>query len=112
LHNKELFVKIGKRVADLRKASGKTQADIAETTDLSNESISRLERGVSMPSVGTLVKIAQAIGVDPCEFFDWKKDFEASEKDILIRSVSDLLSTRSKADVQMVYDVVVRMLKK
>ena len=111
MQRNKLFTKIGRRLADLRKAAGLTQARLAEAVDLSNEAISRLERGVTMPSVETLVNIAEALSVEPKELLEWGKDREASEKDQLIRAVADILSTRPKQDAQMIYDVVVRILR-
>lgn len=112
LNRKDLFSNVGRRVADLRKAAGMSQAEVAELADLSNESISRLERGVTMPSLEKLVKIVEAMNVEPKELLEWEKDREVSEKDQLIRSLSDLLHTRTKSDVQMAYEIVARIFKK
>ena len=58
-----LAVTIGKSVRTARAALGLSQADVAEKLGLSLEFIGRIERGVALPSVPTLVSLATALGV-------------------------------------------------
>jgi len=48
-----------------------TQGRLAEKTNLSTEFISRIERGVAMPSFKTLETIASVLGVRERDFFDF-----------------------------------------
>ena len=54
---------IGARIAALRKERNLTQARLAESIDVTTETISRLERGVSMPSLKTLERISNVMDV-------------------------------------------------
>lgn len=54
---------IGARIRSIRTATGLTQAAVAERAGLVFETVSRIERGVISPTVGTLVGIADALGV-------------------------------------------------
>lgn len=54
---------VGRNFARLRAAANLTQEQVAERADISQQYISGLERGQRNPSVESLLKIAQAIGV-------------------------------------------------
>ena len=56
--NSEFSLSLGKSLAVKRKQLGWTQANVAEKLDLDTETISRFERGVSVPSLITLQKLA------------------------------------------------------
>lgn len=58
---KTLAVKIGSCVALLRKQAGKTQGELAEQIGVDTETISRFERGATMPSLVTLQLLAVAL---------------------------------------------------
>lgn len=53
--------RLGKNIAEYRKGIGWTQANVAEKLGLDTETISRFERGVSLPSLVTLEKLAHAL---------------------------------------------------
>lgn len=48
----------------LRKRRGVTQAQLAELVNLSTNFIGYIERGIQSPSISTLEKIAEALGID------------------------------------------------
>jgi transcriptional regulator with XRE-family HTH domain len=54
---------IGKRVRDARVSAGLTQAGLAEAAAISDETVSRIERGAYEPAVSTVVALADALGV-------------------------------------------------
>jgi len=51
---------IGKRIKEIRCQNHMTQAELAEKADISDNYISRIERGVKKASLGALIKIARA----------------------------------------------------
>lgn len=51
----------------LRQKSGMTQEDLADSTGLSSRYVGSIERGRVSASVTVLGKLANALGVDPCE---------------------------------------------
>ena len=55
-------VRIGKRIAELRKAKGVTQAKLAEKTGFSQSNIGRIETGRYSVGLDVLSKIASALG--------------------------------------------------
>ena len=49
-----------------------TQAKLAEKANLSIDSISRMERGERAPSLESMEKIGEALGVDPSELLNFR----------------------------------------
>jgi excisionase family DNA binding protein len=60
--------RVGKRLRTLREAAGLTQLQLAATSGLTHEAISRLERGQRAASAETVRQLAQALGVAPERF--------------------------------------------
>lgn len=54
---------LGKRLRELRLAAGLTQAELARRTGIHRPNIARVEAGRHTPSLETLARLAQAIGV-------------------------------------------------
>ena len=61
----------GQRLKTLRKQAGITQEQLAETTGLTIESISNIERGLHGPTFANLEKIAKAINVEVKALFNF-----------------------------------------
>jgi len=57
----------GEAVRNHRQARGWSQATLAEKLDVSVDYIGLLERGERLPAVGTLVALAEVLGVTPNE---------------------------------------------
>ena len=58
------------RIKQLRKEKGMTQEKLAERADLTAEAVTRVERGVRMPTLKTLGKLAHGLGVSPARLVD------------------------------------------
>ena len=69
----DLARRIGSKVKDLRIGSGLTQKKLAESTGLSPGLISRIENGLTMPSIPTLQTISNNLKTEVGYFF---KDHE------------------------------------
>lgn len=71
---------VGQKLRQLRKARGRSLKQLAEEAGISIGFISQIERGLSSPSVRTLVRLADVLGVSMGELFsgiDHKLDGEA-----------------------------------
>jgi len=66
---KNLETAIGREVRDFRKARGMTVADIADRTGLSVGMLSKIENGVTSPSLTTLQMLSSALSVPVTAFF-------------------------------------------
>lgn len=70
--------KIGRKIAELRKTAGLTQADLAERLGVSIERVSRIEREGNL-TVHTIVTVANALGVTAAEL--WAEPAVAAPKE-------------------------------
>jgi transcriptional regulator with XRE-family HTH domain len=68
-----LAIRIGNRLMQVRKKSGLTQKRLAEETDLSPALLSRIENGLTVPSIPTLEMISKALKVEIGYFFKEQK---------------------------------------
>lgn len=58
-----------KNLRDARIRAGLAQRQVSETSGIDIGSLSRIERGIGNPTIGTLAKLAEAIGTDPASLF-------------------------------------------
>lgn len=99
--------KLGVRISQLRMKAGMTQAKLAEGSDLSVDSISRIERGDRAPSLESLEKIAEALGIDPGELLNFKgKEFKAlAEGPPECLELWNLLKDRKRTEIKKVFEI-------
>ncbi|MBQ8971421.1 MAG: cupin domain-containing protein, partial [Lachnospiraceae bacterium] len=60
---------IGTKIRNLRNQNGLTQEELADRTELTKGFISQLERGLTAPSVTTLMDIVECLGTNLSDFF-------------------------------------------
>ena len=66
---KKQLMNFGRRVAEVRKARGLTQQQLAEKLDVSLVSIAYIETGKRWPRLATLHRIVDCLGVSLGELF-------------------------------------------
>lgn len=69
MREKVLEVAIGREVRAFRKKLGITVADLASATNLSLGMLSKIENGITSPSLTTLQSLSRALGVPLTDFF-------------------------------------------
>lgn len=69
IKEQKLMKIFGKRVAEIRKARGVTQQELAEDVGMSVVAIAYIETGKRWARLGTLDKIAKSLKVDISMFF-------------------------------------------
>lgn len=62
--------KLGRKIKIARVEFDLNQSELAEKIGAKQKSISRYENGLSMPSIGTLVKIAKVLNKSTSYFLD------------------------------------------
>ena len=62
---------LGARVYELRSRSNLTQAQLAERAGVSNDTVSRIERGIRSPSFDVLDRLAKALDLEVRELFNF-----------------------------------------
>lgn len=60
---------IGLRIGNIRRKKGMTQECLAGKMDIDPKYLSSIERGKENPTLNTLIKLSQALGVDLGEIF-------------------------------------------
>ncbi len=65
---------IGNKIRNLRNQNGLTQEELADRTELTKGFISQLERGLTAPSISTLMDIVECLGTNLAEFFQEESD--------------------------------------
>jgi transcriptional regulator with XRE-family HTH domain len=105
---KHLF---GKRVQHLRRLRKLTQEQLADDTDLSVDTISNIERGLSSTRIETVGSLAKALNVTLAELFEFpmsghthKAGWKETQKllDIISRCPADRLPALTKMIEQAV----------
>lgn len=97
---------IGLSIAKIRKDRELTQAQLAEMIDTTVETVSRLERGVSVPSLKTLAKISMALHVHIKELLDF--EYPSLKKPSIGEGEKLLayLQTKRPEDIRMCYRIL------
>jgi transcriptional regulator with XRE-family HTH domain len=89
--NRETVENIGVRIRQLREARGMTQSQLQARSGVSRSYLSRIESGQMTPSLGTLEKIAESLGVGLNRFFIPATKSEALLEDPFIQGVRPFL---------------------
>ncbi|RAS10891.1 DNA-binding XRE family transcriptional regulator [Microvirgula sp. AG722] len=108
LDMKVLAQRVGKSIARHRQAANLTQDEVAERLGIGNEAVSRIERGIVMPTVARLVELAQ---IFRCETADLLSESSNRPLDQEHR-VSRLLSTLGAEDRELVVELVERLVSR
>lgn len=74
------FVKSGEFIAGLRKERGMTQQELASLVGIGDKTISKWERGINVPDVIMLKKIADIFDVDISEILNGERNAKISPK--------------------------------
>lgn len=61
--NKKIRINIGNNIKDARKAARLTQLEVAESSDINVNYYAKIERGEVVPSLITLFRILNAVGI-------------------------------------------------
>lgn len=98
----ELFKSIGRTLALRRESRELTQDQVSEALKIGPEAVSRMERGVTMPTVQRLAELAEIYdcGIDELLIASSTRTSDQAEL------ISQILQTLPEADRAMVVDVV------
>jgi len=70
MNDQEFLIKLGKRVAEVRKGKGFSQLDLGAIIDMEKSNLSAIENGRQNPSSLTLKRIADALNVKVGNFYE------------------------------------------
>ena len=70
MNKKELQIRIGKRIKEMREMKNISQIDLASACNFEKSNMNRIESGNTCPSIYTLYKIAQNLEIKMTEITD------------------------------------------
>lgn len=86
------MIKIGRYIAQKRKACGLTQVQLAEKLNMSDKSVSKWERGVCLPDVSVYMKLCEILGITLNEFIAGE---DLEEQNVIVKSEDNIIQITS-----------------
>lgn len=105
---------IGNFICELRKSNNMTQKQLAEKLNVTDKAVSKWERGLSCPDIGTLLLLSETLGVTTNELLNGKKEENISkEKEQVNKNIftyAEKLTEQSKASIISVIKIIIQCL--
>ncbi|MDA8088824.1 MAG: helix-turn-helix transcriptional regulator [Nitrospiraceae bacterium] len=102
---------ICKKIREIRKSMGLSQNEFAELVNLSVDSIGKIERCATIPTVETLDKIAAGLKIPLKDLFPSKeKPSQKSSK--ALEDLMAYLKTRSSDDVRFIHELAIKIFER
>ncbi|MBI1822960.1 MAG: helix-turn-helix transcriptional regulator [Nitrospirae bacterium] len=101
-----------KKIKDLRQSMKLTQSQFAELVDLSEDSIGKIERGVTVPNVETLYKIAEGVKIPVEQLIGPTKKSSSKELPRTLDDLINYLKTRSPEDISFIHELAIKVLER
>lgn len=92
--------RLGRRVAELRALRRRTLDDLATEIGFTKGYLSKIENGRQVPPIGTLIKLAQALGTDIADLLDGGAQLEARQDVCIVRAGQRPTVRRSEGQVE------------
>lgn len=99
---KDLALKVSESIKRCRDQAGLTQDEVGEKLDIGLEAVSRMERGITVPTITRLAELADIFG---CTLEDLIGNASTRIQD-QAEHIAKLLATLPQEDRQMVVSVV------
>lgn len=97
----ELKDHVALRIKSIRQRRNLTQEQLAERVERSVDTISNLERGISLPSFETLERLAKVLQVPFREFFQFDDLNEGRRRSALLMALTDAARTLGDDDLEV-----------
>ena len=94
---------LGARIKELRKSRGLSQNELSERIGIDAKHLSRIEVGNSYPSLDTLERISQALGVEIKDVFEFSHVTTRTE---LLQNIGKMLKVASLDDLKLIHKIV------
>lgn len=100
------------KIKELRKSMKLTQSQFAELVDMSEDSIGKIERCVSVPTIETISKIARGVKKPIEELMTVQKENMTKKSSMALDDLIAYLRTRPPEDVKLVHEIALKIFKK
>ena len=104
----EFSIRIGSRIRHFRELAGLTQLQLSEMIPCEPSTLAHYETGKNLVSMTRLQKIAEALEVEPYQFFI------AASQNVdknTIEAIESLLNTANKVQLRLIYDIISSVLE-
>lgn len=81
---------VGRAIARERQRAALTQSELAEKLNMGNEAISRMERGLVIPSLPRLIELAEALGCEATALISETSPVAADQNTLIARQLQRL----------------------
>ena len=103
--NSQLSKQVGLTIAKYRQQSGLTQNEVAEKLNIGYEAVSRMERGIVMPTVERLVELAEIFNCEAADLLTQSSN-RVEDQSAQIKS---LLSDLGEQDRLLLLDIITKL---
>ena len=107
---KKISDQIGERIRQHRNQKGLTQETLALNSGLNVSFLGDIERGTKKPSIESLEKLLDGLGVTFLEFFDFETDIKPLKDCASLDKLNISLQGRPEDEVEMVYNIIEQVL--
>ncbi len=104
--------KVCERIREIRKSMKLTQSQFAEIAGLSEDSVGKIERGDTVPTIDTLHKISTGLKIPVEKLLPHEKQASTDKLNKAIEDLAVYLKTRSPDDVKFIHRLTVQILEK
>jgi len=94
---------LGSRIKELRHGRGLSQEQLAEIVDIDTKHLSRIETGLSAPTVDRLEIIANALDVEVRTLFEYG---HLNNRGVQLTDIDKMLKKLDENDLKIVYRIV------
>lgn len=94
---------IGSRIKQLRRAKGLSQEELSEKIGMSSKYLSSIERGNENPTLDTFIKLAQSLGVDIFELFNYSQELALKDSK---KFLLDLIKSSDKEKLDLTAKII------
>ncbi len=84
---------IGARIKEIRNKKGLTQEQLSEKMEINPKYLSSIERGCENPTLNTLIKLSESLGVDLGQILSFTQIEEPGERKSMVASLLDQADT-------------------
>lgn len=93
---------VGKAIASRRLGLGLTQEDVAERLGIGYEAVSRMERGLNIPTVTRLIELAEVLDCAVSELVTQSSDRALDQAKVIAQKIQRLSAKDRSATLQIV----------
>ena len=99
-------MRIGKFIAESRKALGLTQRQLADALDISDKTVSKWETGKGLPEVSLMLPLCRTLGISVNEMLSGERLDEGNYKERAEENMMDLIKENAENKKRMALSVI------